>query len=159
MHQAVRLYETGAAATMKEASAAVGFAPGYLAIANHNDPRVEQVRKEIRDKLTDNSINVAALIEAMGRRALSRINDLMEQDHNYHVALRAAIDLADRAPTTAKTQRHQVNTFSLDGKDALAIAEALVKAADVRQSYDAAAEGDFVRVVIPEGPSPAPDAK
>lgn len=156
MRTAIRLYETGAVPTMKKASEAAGLHPATFTINRRRVP--EQVNREmerVRDKLDDKTVSLSAIVEAMGRRALYAIEEIMDQGEEESVRLRAAIDLADRAPATAKTQKHQVMSLTIDGKDAKDIAEALVKSAEVRASFGTVAEGDYVKVAQPTLPSDA----
>ena len=63
----------------------------------------------------------------LGRKAVQKLAHLMEWSGQEAIQLRAAIDLADRSPETQKVQKHQVESFSLSGKDAKEIAVEVIK--------------------------------
>lgn len=155
MRTAIRLYETGAAKTKKEASTLAGLDPSTFTVNTYRVPgQVQPEQDRVRAMLDEKAVDMSVLLNALGMKAIERIHDLMEGSPDHKIQLRAAIDLADRAPQTSKVQRHQVTALTLDGKDAAAIAEALVAAARVREEYSISATGDFVRAAQPEDIKP-----
>jgi hypothetical protein len=128
---AARLYATGVAATKKEASVLAGLHPNYLTLLTRPNGGSEQVKRivtEISKMIEDKAIDESVIIRKLGREALGRIAELMVSP-NDHVSLKAAQDLADRSPHTAKTQRFEVDAFTLSGQDVKALAAALVESA------------------------------
>lgn len=102
--------------------------------------------------LDDKTASTSQIIEQLGRRALDIIGDKMENSKDDKIQLRAAIDLADRAPSTSKVQKIQMESFTLAGKDAKALAEALVAGKSVNEKFAHLAEGDFDKVADPRTP-------
>lgn len=134
---AARLYSTGTCKTKKEASTAAGLHPNYLTILSGPTSGSELVKRLINDvdaAIHDQSISTSQLLQRLGREAVGRIAQLMDSD-NEHVALKAAVDLADRSPETSKTQKVSVESFSLDGEDVKSLAAAMVEAAKVSTTY------------------------
>lgn len=145
---AARLYASGAVPTKKAACEAVGLAPTYLSLLSRTSvshPEVTSIIGEVDQAIHDKSIALSAVIALAARRAVDRVNKLMDSG-NEHIALKAASDILDRNPETSKTQKLQMTSFSLDGEDAKAIAAALVRGAEVRERYASIGEGDFVKI-------------
>lgn len=145
-----------AGAKHKEAAKAVGLHPAYISQLKNSEPG-QQLMNEVEGNLDEKAIETTVLMDRLGREALHKIAGLMRFSQNEGIILRSAQDLADRSPMTSKIQKHQVESFSLDGADAKAIAEALVQSAAERQKYLPAATGDFIRVESPSS-GDAPDA-
>lgn len=103
---------------------------------------------ELDDKLNDKTLETSVLLHKLGREALDRIAGLMRFSSNENIILRASQDLADRAPGTQKIQKHQVEAFTLSGRDSAAIAAAMVEAAKVRQGYAEVMQGNFIKVPL-----------
>jgi hypothetical protein len=146
MIAAIEMYATAAAATKHEAARAVGLSPASFYVRSTVDPRINEAIDERRDQITRRAVDMSALLRKLSEKAINKMDELMDTSKSEDIQLRAAIQLADRGPETSKIQRHQVMTMSLEGKDAQAIAEALVKSAQVRHEHVEAASGDFVRI-------------
>jgi hypothetical protein len=99
---------------------------------------MDSVDSQIREKVVD----VSVLIERLSERAIGKLGSLMMAAQSEVVQFQAARDLADRGLRTAKIQRHQVETLTLNGRDAKEIADAIVAAAKLRAQ--AAEHGDLV---------------
>ena len=100
---ATRLYTTGICRTKKEASEAAGLHPNYLTMLtgpNGSDP-VKHLMNEIDQKIEDKTIETSALIQSLGRKALSRMSTLMDAG-SEGVQFRAAQDLLDRSLKQAR---------------------------------------------------------
>lgn len=134
---AARLYVTGAAKTKREASVLAGLSSNYLTMLTAPNGGSEAIKRLVSDTdrmIEDKSIDESVIIRKLGREALGRIAALM-QSPNDHVSLKAAQDLADRSPYTAKTQKLEIDAFTLSGQDAKELAAAIiesVKPSDLR---------------------------
>ena len=143
---AARLYATGACRTKQEASTAAGLHKYYLSYLNRN-PRVNSIIDRVDEALEEGAVDMSKLMATLGRRAVRNIAQLMEESPTEMIRFKAAVDLADRNPETAKTQKHQFESgLSVTKESAEALARALVEAAQLRQQFPSAANGDFVTV-------------
>jgi hypothetical protein len=150
---AARLYATGAAPTKKTAAKLAGINPQWFGLmSNHNDA-TKRVLGDLDLAMQDRSVDMSAVLQGLGRAALVKIKGLMDNAESEGVALRAAVDLADRSPETAKIQKIQDVTPQITGDDAKRIAAALVEAAEVAMRYKDVVQTDFVRVntEVPSG--------
>jgi hypothetical protein len=130
VRMALRLYQTGACKTKREASELAGLHPNYLTMLtspNGGSEPVKRLANDLSQMLDDETIDTSIIMRKLGRKALGKLASLMDSD-NAHVSFKAAQDLADRAPETSKTQKVHLDTFSLSGQDAKEIAAALVEA-------------------------------
>lgn len=139
---AARLYATGAAKTKSEAAKMAGLSPSYLYVLScrSGSEEVKRIMSDVDEMIQDETIATSVIIRELGRKAIGHIARSMTSD-NEHVALKAAIDLADRSPETSKTQKIQVESFSLDGKDVEALTRAMLEAANVSSRFSEAANG------------------
>lgn len=134
-----------AGAKNKEAAAAVGLHPVYVSQLKSSQPG-QQLMNEMETQLDEKALETTVLMDRLGREALHRLATLMRHCESPQIQLRAAIDLADRAPATSKVHKHQVESFTLGSHDAKEIAAALVESAAQRSRFIGAAEGEFVKV-------------
>lgn len=146
---AARLYATGAAKTKKEASEMAGLHPNYLTLLTgaNGSEKVKSLINDVDAMIEDESIATSKIIQRLGRKALGRLANLMDSE-NEHVALKAAVDLADRAPETSKTQKIQVESLTLDGTDVRALTQAMLESAREREKYSHVAVEGLVEVEI-----------
>ena len=150
---ATRLYTTGVCRTKKEASEAAGLHPNYLTMLtgpNGSEP-VKSLMNEIDEKIADETIKTSAIIQSLGRKALGKMSDLM-QDASETVQFRAAQDLLDRSPETSKTQRVEAVSFSIGGEDAAMLAKAMMESAkaDEENDYSGVIQDGLVEVDLSE---------
>lgn len=143
---ALRMYAHGSCRTMSEACAAVGVNQGYVSSLKTHTPLVEEYMSEVQSLLDNKSVATSALMSQLGRIAIGKIATIMEDGDKEEHRLKAAIDLADRAPETSKIQKHQVESFTLSGKDVQALAEALVQGQAVQEVYVPITQGNFDKV-------------
>lgn len=141
----LRLYVHGVVKTQKEAASLAGVSNVYFSQVV-NSPAGMEYMKSAHNIIEENAHDVNLLIKRLSERAIGVIGTLMEDASKEDIRLRAAQDLADRGPETAKIQKHQVESFTLSGADARAIAESMVAAAAVRGTYEELKTEDFVRV-------------
>lgn len=151
VRMALRMYAFGACKTLGEAAECVGLSPVWLSLKK-NSPAGQAYMQSAQQILDDKTASTSQIIEQLGRRALDIIGDKMENSKDDKIQLRAAIDLADRAPSTSKVQKIQMESFTLAGKDAKALAEALVAGKSVNEKFAHLAEGDFDKVADPRTP-------
>jgi len=142
---ALRALILGVAKTNKEAGMVGGLHPAYVGCLKNG-----QLGKDFMamqdNKLDEKLIETSQLMELFGREALNKMGGLMRFSADENIILRSAQDLMDRAPTTMKIQKHQVESFTLSGRDAKEIASAMVESAKVRKECAEAAVGNFVRI-------------
>jgi hypothetical protein len=142
--RAIDLWMTGAAKTRKEAAEAVGITPVTLNL-NIRSPAGRAYVNTAHDIIREKSIDTSVLIEKLSRRAIEVIGGMMEDADKEDVRLRAAIDIADRGKETAKTTKIQADVFTVSGRDVAALAEAMVKAANIHEQFAEAATGNFIK--------------
>lgn len=151
---ALKALVLGAAKTNKEAGAISGLHPVYVGMLK-NSPIGSGFMAAHEGKVDDKLIETSALMELLGREALQKMAGLMRFSNDENIILRSAQDLMDRAPTTSKVQKHQVESFTLSSEDAREIAKAMVESAQRRAEFREAAEGSFVRIkdqeALPQG--------
>ena len=150
---AARLYQSGAVASKREASEAAGLHPSYFSLVsspNHHlyNPEVTELMDEIDRQIQDKTVDMSAVLQTLGREALSRMRQVMKESKNEAIVVKAAADILDRSPETSKIQKHQVASFSVSGDDAKLLAAAMVRSAQAREQFAEVASGDFVRVPL-----------
>lgn len=155
----LRMYVNAAVPTLGKAAEAVGLSYQQLAIAK-NSPAGKEYMETAHKILEDRTLETSVVIQRLGRRAIEIVGGLMEDAGSDAIRLKAAIDLADRAPETSKVHKMQVESFTLDGKDARAIAEALVTGRGVQEKYAHLSVGNYDKVNLLETPAEVlPDAQ
>ena len=147
IRMALRLYGTSAVPTLQEAADAAGINYTYLTIVM-NSPIGVAFMNTLDQRLEDKTLETSAIIDRLSKRALTVIEQIMEDGKIEGIRLKAAIDLADRGPETSKIQKHQVESFSLTGSDAQMIAEALAQGRTVKEVFGHVADQGFDRVAI-----------
>lgn len=166
IRMALRMYANAAVPTLQAAAEAVGISYVHLTLMAKS-PAGQEFMANAHEIISQKAIETNVLIQQLGRRALEVIAGQMEDASSEALRLKAAIDLADRSPETSKIQRHQVESFTLDGKDAKAIAEALVQGRSVRDQFAHLATENFDKVgtvataeqmILPPAIEPAPEA-
>ncbi len=152
---AARMYASGAVPTKNAAADAAGIDRAWFnTMSNHNE-ETRRIVGQIDQQIEDQSVEMSGILRALGRKALKRIHDLMYAT-DEQVAVRAAVDLADRSPETAKVHKIQDVTPHLSRQDAQTLAAALIEGARIKQRFGEEVKGDFVRVddkveVLPSG--------
>lgn len=143
---AAALYGSGVARTKKEAAQAAGLHPQYLSLLRNN-PEVNQIIGEAERAVRFKTEDISTLLQRLGRESLMTIDEIRtDPTAKAETRLKAAVDLADRSPETAKTQKHQVTSFSIDGEDAQAIIAALAESQQVQDQYAQEVQGNYVKV-------------
>jgi hypothetical protein len=150
------MYAFGAVKTLTEAAEVVGLSVPYLSLKK-NSPAGEAYMQSAQQILDDKTANTSEILNRLGRRALEVIGEKMENAKDDKIQLRAAIDLADRAPETSKVQKVQVESFTLAGRDAKAIAEALVAGKSVNELFGHLREGNMDKVTESKEPLMLPE--
>lgn len=142
---ATRLWALGLVKTKKDAAEAVGLHPATLGYMLKLNEQTQDFAAALDAKLADEAIQASAILQIAGRRAVGRIAHLMEHAKD-DVALKAAIDLADRSPEMQKVQRLDVSGLSIGEGDAKAIAAALLESAHERGRYAKVAVEGLVEI-------------
>lgn len=133
----------------------VGLHPNYLGMLlnpNGGSPAVQALLAEYEDELHDKTLDMSHIQQYLGRKALLTVAGLMDHSQNERIILDSAKELLDRSPETQKSQRLQVDSFSLDGQDVAALVSALAESAAVAQLHAAAKDG-LVEIVV-DNPTP-----
>jgi hypothetical protein len=143
---ALRLYVSGAM-TQKDAARTAGIHPQYLVMLKRN-PLVRQYINDLERQIDAGTVNMSAAIAELGRRGLAKIARLMDGAESEMIQFKAAQDLADRSPETAKTNKLSVEgDLTIQHGDAQALMQALVEAAKATQTYAGeVSQGDYVKV-------------
>lgn len=141
MKNALWLYESSIVPTKCAAARAVGLAPQtfYQATSGANSALAESTYLAVEQRV----MSIREKIEALSHRAIDRLGDLMESG-DEQVALRAAIDVADRGQETAKIQKMEVMP-TMKSEDIQALARGLVEAARVRALYSGVGQEDIIQ--------------
>lgn len=150
---AARLYASGAVKSKKEACQAVGLGEQYLSMLSRPsvaNPEITSIIGEVDHAIHDKTVALSAVIALAARRAVEKVNRLMDSN-NEHIQLKAATDILDRNPETSKTQKVLSASFSIEGKDAAEIAAALVRSARLREKYPNIGQGDFIKIEGEDG--------
>lgn len=142
VRMALRMYAFGACKTLGEAAEVVGLSPVWLSLKK-NSPAGQAYMQSAQQILDDKTASTSEIISRLGRRGIEVIAGFVEDTADKKLQLRAAIDLADRAPETSKVQKIQMESFTLAGKDAKALAEALVAGRSVNEQFQHLSTGDF----------------
>lgn len=145
---AIRAYHSGAVKTVKEAAEIAQIHPQYLSQLM-SSPVAKEYIMEFDAKQEEKIISTTALLEKLSRDAVHTMANLMRNSSNENIILKAAQDLMDRGPETSKIQKHQVESFTLSGKDAKEIAAALVASSSLKDKFPAAVEGDYIKIDDP----------
>lgn len=145
MKLALKSLVFGASKTNKEAAIVSGLHPAYIGSMRNTQLGAAYMDK-VEQKFDEKSMDTTALIDLLGREALMKMGGLMRFSADENIILRSSQDLMDRAPLTRKVHAAQIESFTLSGKDAKEIAAAMVESAKLRQEYQEAAIGDFVKI-------------
>lgn len=144
---AIRLYSTGLAKTMREASEKAGLNPSVFYITKSTEPKVSELMAYVDRQLEQEELDTAALIKRLGRQAVRNIAHLMENAKKEEVQLKAAQDLADRSPETSKVINVNARVETPLTEDAVAsLRRSILEAAALRERFVEAAEGNYVTV-------------
>lgn len=144
---AARMYASGAVRTKREAARMAQIGPEWFTTMSNHNPETKRIVDEVDGAIADQSIDMSTVLRTLGREAIGRIRGLMRED-NPHIALKAAVDLADRSSEVSKIQRHEIATMNVRPEDAKSLAEALVAAAEARRLYSEQVKGGLVRVQL-----------
>lgn len=150
VRHAARMVATGIA-NKREAADACGVSPSYFYVASspkNGKEEVLELMDDVEQAMASRTMDTAKAMEIMGREALVFIRGTMLESDNEAIALKAAIDLADRSPDTSKIQKHQVESVHMSAQDAKDLAKALVEGRRVHLQFADAVAGDYVRVPV-----------
>lgn len=135
IRQALLLHATGVAKTKREAAEMAGVNPQTFYMMTTMSEPTKRLSGEIEEMLANEAISTATVIEKLGRKALGKIALLMETGRE-ETQLRAAQDLADRAPQTQRQQQVAVVApFSIASADVATLAAALVESEKHRREH------------------------
>ena len=152
MQHAARLYASGVVPTKKAAALALGLKPVSFYQATSKtmgSPLLLDTINNTTQQVAERTVDVGALLARLSVEAIGTIDHIRRNGTSEDIRLKAAIDLADRGPQTSKVQKHQVESFTLDGKDVEAIRRAMVESIQVAQLTESVA-GHFEQVSTTE---------
>lgn len=148
VEHALRLYSMGTAPTKKKAAEMVGLTPaslyGMTGAFNGNN-LARRFLEDTSAQIHERAVDVGALLHRLSLEAIGTIDHIRKNGTTEDIRLKASIDLADRGPQTGKIQKHQVESFTLAGKDVENIRRAMLEGADVQSLYGEVAQ-DFEQV-------------
>lgn len=154
VRSAMQLYESGLVPTKGRAAQAVGLAPATLYAATarsvmgeKQDAVLSPIRRAVQEHIVE---TITQKLKRVSEEAVDTLSDLMHYSEKEGIRLRAAIDLADRGPETAKIQKHQVESISLTGKDVERLRAGIVEAARIRSRVEVPIDehGNLIRVPV-----------
>ena len=147
---AILLYATGSVRTKAEAAVMAGVHEAYFNIVTspaNGHPEALRLMSEIQQMILDQGVRTSDILEKLGRKALGALDHLMDNSKNEAIILKAASDLADRAPSTSRVQKHQIEGgMSIATVDAQALAAAIVRGAEIKKQYAPEVQTNFVRI-------------
>jgi len=134
IRMATLLFETGVVKTKAEAAEMVGISRAHFYNMTNLNGATRHMANEIQSMVKDESVATSKILQIISRKAIGKLDQLMDSG-NETIAFRAAQDLADRGPETQKTQKLQVESLTITGEDARALAAAMVESAQVQKDY------------------------
>lgn len=146
VNNAIRLYASGAVKSKSEAARLAGLDARTLSVLNRN-PLVIAAIAKINAEIDAGTINMAEAIRRLGQQGVAKIANLMVTSQREDIQFKAAQDLADRSPETAKTQKVSLEAdITLPASTVADLAKALLEQASRKEKYIAAAQGDYIKV-------------
>jgi hypothetical protein len=145
MKVALKALILGAAKTNIEAGKISGLHPAYIGQMK-NTPLGKGFMQAHEDKVDEKLVDTSAVMELLGREAMFKMAGLMRFSADENIILRSAADLMDRAPTTQKVQKHQVESFTIGPAEARDLAAAMVESARERAKFIGVQQGDYVKI-------------
>lgn len=91
-------------------------------------------------------MSLSAVIARLSAKALDVMEDQINNGTTEEVKFKAAKDILDRNPETSKTNKVQVESFTLAGRDVQALATALAEGRRALPTDAEVVSGDFVKV-------------
>lgn len=145
---AARLYASGICKTKGEAAENAGLTKSTFYVTSNADPQVAAIMAQVDAELANETIQTGELIKQLGRKALLKIEQVMDNTLvKPEVQLKAAQDLADRSPETSKVINVNAQIASPLSEDQLAeLRRAMLMASNLKEKFPAAAAGSFVTV-------------
>lgn len=142
---ALKLYVSGAVRTQREAAAAAGVSA--QTVSNARRSAAGQAFESTFDtQVQERAVSLSAVIAKLSEKALDVMAEQIEHGSTEEVKFKAAKDILDRNPETSKTNKVQVESFTLSGRDAKDLAAALAQARMPQPTDEQVMTGDFVRV-------------
>ncbi len=150
---ALKLYVSGAVRTQKEAGDIYGLSQTAVSLARRSVSG-QALESDFEAKVTERAVSLSAVIAKLSEKALKVMDDQITSGSSEEVKFKAAKDILDRNPETSKTNKIQMESFTLTGRDAKEIAAALAEGRRLHELDAEVATGDFVRVQeVPQLPS------
>lgn len=143
--RALDLWSSGAVKSRKAAAEAVGLSPQTVYLVSRS-PIGRQYMTTAHEIIQEKTIDTSVLIEKLSRRAVEVIGTMMEDAEKEDIRFRAAQDLADRGKETAKITKVQSENFMIGAGDVAALADAMVKAAQLKTQYAEVADKGYIRL-------------
>lgn len=145
---ALKLYVSGAARTQAEAAEATGVSKQAISIAR-NTPTGRRLEAGFDDAVQERAVSLSAVIAKLSEKALMVMEEQIENGSTEEVRFKAAKDILDRNPETSKTNKVQVESFTLGSRDAKELAAALLEGRATEQKFKELESADYVRVDQP----------
>ena len=153
VRQAMRLYATAAVPTKAAAADAVGLSRSALyndSMPSLGDTPTRRLFDQVDEALADRTINMSRVLAMLSREAIGKISNLMRYSESEQIQLKAAVDLADRAPDTSKTQKIAAVGVTLSGKDVHELAAVMAESAQAQEDFNEIGQDDYVTTSVDE---------
>lgn len=142
---ALKLYVSGAVRTQAEAAAVAGVTQATVSNARRS-VEGRAYENTFDAQVQERSVSLSAVIAKLSEKALSVMEEQIDNGSTEDVRFKAAKDILDRNPETSKTNKVQVESFTLAGRDVQALATALAEGRRAHELDETVAKGDFIRV-------------
>lgn len=142
---ALKLYVSGAVRTQREAGELAGVTASTVSNARRS-PAGRAFEESFDSGVKERSMSLSAVIAKLSEKALDVMAAQIESGSTEQVKFMAAKDILDRNPETSKTSKVQMESFTLTGRDAKELAQALAEGRTPHPADRQVETGDFVRV-------------
>lgn len=142
---ALKLYVSGAARTQKEAAEVAGVTQATVSNARRSLTG-RRYEESFDSQVQERAVSLSAVIAKLSEKALGVMEEQITNGSSEDVRFKAAKDILDRNPETSKTNKVQVESFTLSGRDAKELAMALAEGRATSVLDQEAMGGDFVKI-------------
>lgn len=149
---ALSLYVSGAVRTQREAAEIAGVTQATVSNARRSIAG-KAFEENFDTQVTERAMSLSAVIAKLSEKALAVMEEQIDNGSSEEVKFKAAKDILDRNPETSKTNKVQIESFSLSGRDAKELAAALTEGRQLQELDKEVSSGDYVRIEeVPERP-------
>ena len=150
---ALKLYVSGAVRTQREAAEIAGVTQATVSNARRS-LNGKAYEESFDSQVMERAVSLSAVIAKLSEKALNVMEEQILHGTTEEVKFKAAKDILDRNPETSKTNKIQVESFTLSGRDAKELAAALAEGRMASHLDAEVSSGDFVKIEeVPVRPS------